>query len=296
MYRTPENKLDAFQHIRDDYWDRILRPSRPWWKLPIREIWEYRDLILLFFRRDLISVYKQTVLGPIWFFAGPLFTVAVYTLVFGQVAKLPSDGVPPPLFYMSSILLWSFFSSNLTAITGSLAQNSSLFGKVYFPRLVVPLSILMSGLVKLGIQAIMLMLMLGYYVLNKDFSWRPNLALFMLPLFMLLLTMLALGLGLIFASFSTRYRDLNHMVGFGMLLLMYASPVIYPASFVPPSLQPLFALNPIAPILEAFKSGLFGLPFVQWGGLAYSSAIAFLTLVLGLMAFQRVESRFVDYI
>jgi len=288
--------MNSFQRISDDYWDRILRPRRPWWKLPVREIWEYRDLILLLFRRDLIAVYKQTVLGPIWFFVGPLFTVAVYTLVFGRVAKLPSDGLPPPLFYMSGILLWSFFSSNLTAITGSLVQNASLFGKVYFPRLVVPLSILMSSLVKLGIQALMLLLLLGYFVLNTDFSWKPGLSLCLLPFLLLLLSATALGLGLVFASFSTRYRDLNHLVGFGMLLLMYASPVIYPASFVPASLQPFFALNPIAPILEAFKSGLFGLPFSQWTGLAYSSAFALFTLVLGLMAFQRVEGRFVDYI
>ena len=163
----------SFHRIPDHYWDRIVRPSRPWWNLPAKEIWEYRDLILLLFRRDLVAVYKQTVLGPIWFFMGPLFTVAVYTLVFGRVARLPSDGVPPPIFYMAGILLWSFFSSNLTAITGSLVQNASLFGKVYFPRLVVPLSIIMSSLVKLGIQSLMLALILFYFIFFKTIPGTP---------------------------------------------------------------------------------------------------------------------------
>jgi lipopolysaccharide transport system permease protein len=290
------NSIDDFQKIPDGYWDRILKPQRAWWALPLSEIWAYRDLVLLLFRRDIVAVYKQTVLGPIWFFMGPLFTVAVYTLVFGRVARLPSDGVPPPIFYMSGILLWSFFSSNLTAITGSLVQNASLFGKVYFPRLVVPLSILLSSLVKLGIQAIMLASILLYFIFFQNFTWRPSLLLCILPLLLIILAAIALGLGLVFASLSTRYRDLNHLVGFGVLLLMYASPVIYPASFVPESLQQLFSLNPIAPILEGFKAGLFGLDFSNWWGLFYSFCFALGSVLLGLMAFHRVEGKFVDFV
>ena len=264
--------------------------------MPAREIWEYRDLILLLFRRDIVAVYKQTVLGPIWFFMGPLFTVAVYTLVFGRVAKLPSDGVPPPIFYMSGILLWSFFSSNLTAITGSLVQNASLFGKVYFPRLVVPLSIIMSSLVKLGIQSLMLALILFYFIVFQNYTWNPSFVLFLWPILLLMLAAIALGLGLFFASFSTRYRDLNHLVGFGVLLLMYASPVIYPTSFVPDSLLFLFSFNPIAPVLEGFKAGLFGLDFSNWWGLFYSFCFALGSLLVGLMAFHRVEGKFVDFV
>lgn len=288
--------MDSFHRIPDHYWDRIVRPSRPWWNLPAREIWEYRDLILLLFRRDIVAVYKQTVLGPIWFFMGPLFTVAVYTLVFGRVAKLPSDGVPPPIFYMSGILLWSFFSSNLTAITGSLVQNASLFGKVYFPRLVVPLSIIMSSLVKLGIQSLMLALILFYFIVFQNYTWNPSTVLFLWPILLLMLAAIALGLGLFFASFSTRYRDLNHLVGFGVLLLMYASPVIYPTSFVPDSLLFLFSFNPIAPVLEGFKAGLFGLDFSNWWGLFYSFCFALGSLLVGLMAFHRVEGKFVDFV
>jgi lipopolysaccharide transport system permease protein len=288
--------MDSFHRIPDHYWDRIVRPSKPWWNLPAREIWEYRDLILLLFRRDIVAVYKQTVLGPIWFFMGPLFTVAVYTLVFGRVAKLPSDGVPPPIFYMSGILLWSFFSSNLTAITGSLVQNASLFGKVYFPRLVVPLSIIMSSLVKLGIQSLMLALILFYFIVFQNYTWNPSFVLFLWPILLLMLAAIALGLGLFFASFSTRYRDLNHLVGFGVLLLMYASPVIYPTSFVPDSLLFLFSFNPIAPVLEGFKAGLFGLDFSNWWGLFYSFCFALGSLLVGLMAFHRVEGKFVDFV
>jgi lipopolysaccharide transport system permease protein len=288
--------MDSFHRIPDHYWDRIVRPSRPWWNLPAREIWEYRDLILLLFRRDIVAVYKQTVLGPIWFFMGPLFTVAVYTLVFGRVAKLPSDGVPPPIFYMSGILLWSFFSSNLTAITGSLVQNASLFGKVYFPRLVVPLSIIMSSLVKLGIQSLMLALILFYFIVFQNYTWNPSTVFFLWPILLLMLAAIALGLGLFFASFSTRYRDLNHLVGFGVLLLMYASPVIYPTSFVPDSLLFLFSFNPIAPVLEGFKAGLFGLDFSNWWGLFYSFCFALGSLLVGLMAFHRVEGKFVDFV
>jgi lipopolysaccharide transport system permease protein len=288
--------MDSFHRIPDHYWDRIVRPSRPWWNLPAKEIWEYRDLILLLFRRDLVAVYKQTVLGPIWFFMGPLFTVAVYTLVFGRVARLPSDGVPPPIFYMSGILLWSFFSSNLTAITGSLVQNASLFGKVYFPRLVVPLSIIMSSLVKLGIQSLMLALILFYFIVFQNYTWNPSFVLCLLPILLLILAAIALGLGLFFASLSTRYRDLNHLVGFGVLLLMYASPVIYPTSFVPDSLLFLFSFNPIAPVLEGFKAGLFGLDFSNWWGLFYSFCFALGSLLVGLMAFHRVEGKFVDFV
>ena len=251
--------------------------------MPAKEIWEYRDLILLLFRRDLVAVYKQTVLGPIWFFMGPLFTVAVYTLVFGRVARLPSDGVPPPIFYMSGILLWSFFSSNLTAITGSLVQNASLFGKVYFPRLVVPLSIIMSSLVKLGIQSLMLALILFYFIVFQNYTWNPSFVLCLLPILLLILAAIALGLGLFFASLSTRYRDLNHLVGFGVLLLMYASPVIYPTSFVPDSL--LFLLTLLRPSLKDLKRGYLVWIFRIGGGFFTAFVLHLEVYSLGLWPF-----------
>ena len=279
--------------VPDEDWTMILRPRRSWFDLRLRELWRARDLIMLFVRRDFVSVYKQTILGPLWYIIQPLLTTITFTFIFGRVARLPTDGLPDFLFYMSGTVVWSYFAMCLTKTSNTFVANSGLFGKVYFPRLAVPISISISNLVTFGIQ---LLLFLGFVF----FFWitganvQPNAAAALTPLLVLMMAGLGLGFGIIVSSMTTRYRDLTQLVAFGVQLLMYATPVIYPISAVPERFQPFIRLNPLTSIIETFRYGFLGAGTVGWGGLLYSFCFMVAVLSIGLLLFNRIEQTFMD--
>ncbi len=277
----------------DDDWTLVIRPQRRWLDLRLHELWHYRDLIGLFVQRDFVSVYKQTILGPLWHVIQPVLTTVVYTVIFGRVAKLPTDGLPPFLFYLSGTVIWSYFAGCLTGTSNTFVANAGLFGKVYFPRLAVPISILISRLVSFAIQ-------FGVFLAFTIYFWlagaavQPNAGILLLPVLLLIMAGLGLGMGIIVSSLTTRYRDLQFLVGFGVSLLMYATPVLYPISAVPPGLQLLIQLNPMTPIIEAFRYAFLGAGTVSPGGLFYSASFMVGLLFIGLLLFNRVEQTFMD--
>lgn len=271
----------------------LIRPRRPWLDLRLGELWQARDLILLFVRRDFVAVYKQTILGPLWFLVQPLLTTLIFTVIFGQVARLPSDGLPAFLFYLSGTVIWSYFAACLTKTSETFTANAGLFGKVYFPRLAVPISLLISNLVAFAIQLCLLLVFIVY------FWWmgaqvRPHAAMLLLPVLLLLMAGLGLGLGIIVASLTTRYRDLQHLVSFGTQLLMYATPVIYPVSALPEAYRPWMQANPLAPIIEALRYAFLGAGTISPGSLLYSAACTLAILLIGLVLFNRIEQTFMD--
>lgn len=275
-------------------WDLIITPQRGWLDLRLRELWHYRDLILLFVRRDFVAAYKQTILGPLWYLIQPLLTTLTFTLVFGKLASLPTDGLPQFLFYFSGTVVWGYFSACLTKTSETFVQNANLFGKVYFPRLAVPLSLLFSNLITFGIQ---FGLFLGFALF---FAWRgaaihPNLAWVALsPLLLALMAGLGLGFGVIISSLTTKYRDLRFLVQFGVQLLMYATPVIYPVSSIPSQWQWLIQANPLTAIVEAFRYAFLGAGTVNLQGILYSLAWTVAAVLTGTIFFNRVEQTFMD--
>jgi len=282
-----------FTSIMDNDWDLIIEPRRSLLDLRLGELWKYRDLIMLFVRRDFVAAYKQTILGPLWYLIQPLLTTITFTVIFGQIAELPTDGLPQFLFYMSGTVLWSYFSDCLTKTSNTFVANSNLFGKVYFPRLAVPVSILISNLITFAMQFIFFMIFVGYFALSGA-EIRPNLWILAFPLLLLLMAGLGLGLGVLISAMTTKYRDLRFLVSFGVSLLMYATPVIYPASSVPERFQLLIRLNPVTPIVETFRYGFLGSGLVNPLGLVYSFIIMLVTVALGAVVFNRVEATFMD--
>lgn len=274
-------------------WTMVIGPQRPWWDLRLGELWHARDLIALFVRRDFVSVYKQTILGPLWFLIQPLLTTLTFTLIFGRIASLPTDGAPDFLFYMAGTVIWSYFAACLTKTSSTFTSNAGLFGKVYFPRLAVPVSILISNLITFGIQfALFLGFLLFFWVAGA--TVQPHAAMLLTPLLLLLMAGLGLGFGIIVSSLTTRYRDLQYLVVFGVQLLMYATPVIYPVSAIPPAYQPLIEANPLTPIVEAFRYAYLGAGTLSVGGLLYSLVWMVAVLVGGMLLFNRVEQTFMD--
>jgi lipopolysaccharide transport system permease protein len=274
-------------------WDLIIEPQKKWWDLQLRDIWHYRDLIALFVRRDFVSRFKQTILGPLWFFIQPLFTTIIFTVIFGNIAKLPTDGLPQFLFYMSGTLLWNYFSNCLTSTSDTFLANAGIFGKVYFPRLVMPISILISNLISFGIQFVFFLGFLAYFVLSGSNVHLTAWAL-AFPLLILLMAGQGLGLGIIISSMTTRYRDLRYLVTFGVSLWMYATPVIYPVSSIPGKLRWIADINPIAPIVEIFRLGFLGAGDASWIRLGYSIVFMLVVMSIGLVIFNRVEKTFID--
>ena len=273
-------------------WDVVLEAKKSWFDLKFREIWGYRDLIVLLVRRDFVSLYKQTILGPLWFFIQPLFTTIIFTVIFGQVAKISTDGIPQPLFYMSGIILWNYFAECLTKTSDTFISNQGIFGKVYFPRLIVPISIVISNLLKFFVQALLL---LGFYIFYMaKVGLEPNVKLLLLPVYIGILAILGLALGLIITSLTTKYRDLKFLVQFGVQLAMYATPIVYPLSIIDPENRLYFDLNPITSIVEAFRFGLFSQGSFSIEGLAYSFFLSLALLILGMLVFNKIESDFVD--
>ncbi len=261
--------------------------------LKLKDTWEYRDLLWLLVRRDFVSFYKQTILGPLWFFIQPLFITLIYTLVFGNIAGISTDGLPKPLFYMAGITAWNYFADCITKTSTVFRDNANIFGKVYFPRLIMPLSIVISNLVRFGVQILLFMAFTGYYALTGA-AIEPNAYIMLFPLLVLLMAALGLGSGMIISSLTTKYRDLAFLVTFGIQLLMYATTVIYPLSSAPEKYKWLIIANPMTAIIETFRYGFLGTGSFSWSSLGYTTVFALTVLIAGTMVFTKVEKNFVD--
>ncbi len=276
-------------------WTLVIGPRSGWFELHLADLWRYRDLLWMFVRRDFVAVYKQTILGPIWFFIQPLLTTLTFTIIFSGVAKMSTDGLPPMLFYLAGTTPWNYFATCLTKTSTTFKDNANLFGKVYFPRLITPLSIVVSTLIQFAIQFFTLVIALGWYLLQGA-DIHPNLSGILIgtPLLILMLGGLGLGCGVIISSLTTKYRDLAFLVTFGVQLAMYATPVVYPLAVAPTEHRFWLELNPIAGIIEAFRSLYLGAGTFSWGLLGYSAGFTTMTLLLGILIFNRVEKTFMD--
>lgn len=286
--------MDRIAEIRErENWSLIIKPESGWWNVHFREIWRYRDLLLLFVRRDFVSIYKQTILGPLWFFIQPVFTTVIFTVIFGRVAKIPTDGLPQVLFYMTGVVGWNYFADCLNKTSGTFTTNAGIFGKVYFPRIIVPLSIVLSNLLKFGIQFLLLMGFLVYYGATGA-NIHPNIYVLLTPLLILIMAGLGLGFGIIISSLTTKYRDLKFLVGFGVQLGMYVTPVVYPLSFMSESHRWIILANPMTAVIETFKYAYLGNGTVAPLHLAYSFGFMLVILFVGLAVFHKVEKNFMD--
>jgi lipopolysaccharide transport system permease protein len=274
-------------------WTMVIKAQGRWFDLQLGELWRYRDLVLLLVRRDFVAQYKQTILGPLWHLVQPVLTTIVFTVVFGNIASLPTDNLPPFLFYMAGNVVWAYFAGVLGGTSSTFITNASIFGKVYFPRLAMPLSLLISRLVGFGIQfALFLAMALYFWLMGAPL--HANAWILLTPLLLLLMGGLGLGCGIIISALTTRYRDLAVLVSFGVQLLMYATPVVYPLSAVPERYRMLVAANPIAPLVETFRYAFLGAGTVSIAHLAYSAAVTLLLLIFGAALFNRVERTFMD--
>lgn len=277
----------------DGEWTMIIRPQRGWFDLRLGELWQARDLVLLFVWRDFVSVYKQTILGPLWYLIQPLLTTITFTVIFGNIARLPTDGLPQFLFYMSGTVIWSYFAECLNKTSVTFVNNTHLFGKVYFPRLAVPVSILISNLITFAIQLAFFLVFILYFALSGA-SVRPNLAILFTPVLVAMMAGLGLGGGIIVSSLTTRYRDLRFLVTFGVQLLMYATPVIYPVSSIPEKYRWLILANPMTPIVEGFRYAFLGAGSLDAGAVLYSFGLTLAILLVGILIFNQVERTFMD--
>lgn len=274
-------------------WTTIIRPRSRLLELNLREILHYKFLMFLFVRRDFVSQYKQTVLGPLWLIVQPLFTTGIYTIIFGSLAKIPTDGVPQPVFYMAGITLWNYFSSCLVGTSSVLVSNSSLFGKVYFPRLTVPITAIITKLYTFIVQLVLFLIVFVVYLV-KGANVHPNLFLLMLPFLLAHAGLLGMAVGLWSSSLTVKYRDLSYLVGFGIGLWMWATPIVYPLSFVPQKYRFLIYLNPVAPIVEIFRYGFTGAGNFPAESYALSICLTAIVLFVGLILFHRAEQTFID--
>jgi lipopolysaccharide transport system permease protein len=280
--------------LEKEHWTETISPSRGLFDLRLRELWRYRDLIALFVRRDFVSIYKQTLLGPLWLFLQPLLTTLIFTVIFNRIAKLPTNNLPPVLFYMAGITLWTYFADCFIKTSNVFVSNAGIFGKVYFPRLTTPVSIVISNLIKFGIQFGMLVCMYAYFVYTNVIAFQIHASILILPFLLMLMALMGLGMGIIFSSLTTKYRDLAFLLQFGVQLLMYATPVIYPLSSTGGKLKTLLSLNPITPVIETFRAVLFNGANVDFSGLGYCTIFTLLTLLTGTIMFNQVEKSFMD--
>lgn len=278
---------------KEPEWTEIIEPHGHIFDLKLKELWKYRDLIYLFVHRDFVAQYKQTILGPAWHFIQPLFTTIVFTIIFGKIAKMSTDGVPPFIFYMSGIVIWTYFSGVLTSTSSTFTGNAGLFGKVYFPRLAVPVAHVISKLVAFGIQFTFFLIFLGYFIWQGSDVY-PNVWVLVTPLLLLMMGALGFGLGMIISALTTRYRDLTVLVGFGVQLLMYATPVIYPLSTLSEEWQFWAGLNPVAPIIELFRYAYLGTGSVNLAMLSTSFLTISMILIIGIIMFNKTERTFLD--
>lgn len=277
-------------------WDLVLEPRNKWYSLRLSELFRFKDLLFLFVRRDFVSVYKQTILGPVWFFIQPIITAITFSIIFGTLAEISTDGVPQLLFYMCGITLWNYFSDTLLKTSDTFTANASIFGKVYFPRLIMPLSVVISNLVKLGIQLLLFIIVWIYYYAKGE-NIHPNATLILVPFLILLMGILGLAFGIIISSMTTKYRDLKFLISFGVQLLMYGSPIVFPLSMVSanyPQLKIFLLANPITSIIETFKYAFLGVGVFNWYYLLYSLVFTIVLFFIGIIVFNKVEKSFTD--
>jgi len=276
-------------------WTDVIESKHSLFQLNLKEVWQYRDLVFMFVKRDFISSFKQTILGPLWFFINPILTTIVFTLVFGGIANLPTDGIPPILFYLAGNTLWGYFSTTMLSVSNVFTGNAGIFGKVYFPRLATPISTIISSFMRLSIQLILFFIVLGYYIYFGQV--HPNYWAFFFPVLVIFLALFSLGLGMIFSSLTTKYRDLSLLLGFGVSLFMWFTPVILPTSLVKQKLGNygfLADLNPLTPIFECFKFGFIGSGDFNMARLLTSFVFIILVLLLGIIIFNKSEKSFID--
>ena len=289
--------LDGAGKGRDQGWDVVIRPDRPWWKVDVREIWSYRDLLVLLVKRDLLAVYKQTLLGPAWQVLQPLLTSIMFAVIFGIMARMSPKGFPPLLFYMSGVVPWGFFAGVITRTSQTLVSNSGLMTKVYFPRLVAPISTVLSTGFNFLVQLASFFVFAGFYAATGKFQWNIGWEACMVPVLILLMVVLSFGIGIMVAALTIRYRDFTFLIGFVVQLLMYASPVIFPLSMAVEGskTRAVLELNPMTPVIEGFRAALFG-SGMDWSLLGRTAIAAVVALVIGLIMFQRVERSFADIV
>lgn len=277
----------------DGPWWIVLRPVSRWTDLGLRELWRFRDLIALLVRRDFLAQYAQTVLGPAWYLVQPILTTIMFTLVFGRVARLPTDGVPPWLFYMTGVVAWGYFSNCVTRTSTTFVANAQIFGKVWFPRLAIPISVTLSSLFAFAIQLALLLVMRQWAVVRGEME-APGWGLLLLPLYVVQMGVLGLGCGVVISSLTTKYRDLSNLVSFGVQLWMFATPVVYPASRIPHEWEWLLFVNPMGPVVEGFRICVLGAGSVSPGAIAASVLSSVVILAGGAILFGRIEKSFMD--
>lgn len=278
---------------KEDEWTMIVKPKNNWFDFHFKDLWNYRDLIFLFVKRDFVAVYKQTILGPLWYIIQPLLTTITFTIIFGNIAKLSTDGMPHVLFYLSGITLWNYFAECLNKTSNTFISNAHIFGKVYFPRLTVPVSIIISNLITFLIQFLLFLGVLLYYTSFRN-DIHPNLFIVLLPLLVLVMAGIGLGLGIIISSLTTKYRDLRFLIVFGVQLLMFATPVIYPLSSLNEKQKFVILLNPLSSIIETFRYAFTGVGEFSWFYLGYSFFFMLMVILVGVLLFNKVERSFMD--
>ncbi|HVG42228.1 MAG TPA: ABC transporter permease [Chitinophagaceae bacterium] len=277
----------------DDNWTEVIKPKNSLLDLRLKELWRYRDLVIMFVRRDFVASYKQTVLGPIWFFIQPLLTTITFIVIFGRVAKISTDGVPMILFYLAGITIWNYFSECLSKTANVFRENAGIFGKVYFPRLTMPASIVISSLIKFGVQFSLFLIVWSYYYFFQHKVF-PNSYILLVPFLVILMGLMGLGLGMIISAMTTKYRDLALLLGFGIQLLMYATPVIYPLSTINPDYKWIIMANPLSSIVETFRYAFTGAGSFSWYSLGYTTVFTLVILFIGTIVFNKVEKSFTD--
>ena len=275
-------------------WDLIIKPQNKWNDLDLAALWRYRDLLMLLVRRDFVAVYKQTILGPLWLFIQPVLTSLTFTFIFGGLAKISTDGNPPILFYMAGITLWTYFADCLNKTSNTFIANAGVFGKVYFPRLIIPLSVLVSNLIKLGIQ-LFIFLLIWFYYLTTTTSINPQWQyMWLVPVLIFMMAGLGLGFGVLISSLTTKYRDLTFLVGFGVQLMMYASSIVLPISSMPPKVKAIMLFNPLTSIIEAFKFIFLGSGSFEGLWLVYGFGFMVVIVSIAIIVFSKVEKSFMD--
>ncbi len=276
-------------------WDLTITSHRGWFELNLGEIWQYRDLLKIYIRRNIIAQYKQTILGPIWIIIPPILTTLVFTVIFGNIANISTEGLPKPLFYMAGIITWNYFSTALTSTSNSLAGNAGIYGKVYFPRIIIPLATLISSLVRYFIQLVLFFCLLGYFIINNSESIQIQFHLiWLLPVLVILMGIQGLGFGLLFSAITSKYRDIRFLIGFGVQLLMYASPVIFPLSIVPEKYKWIILANPMSAIVESFRYMIFGVGQVSFNSILYTLILTGGIFFMGFLIFNHIEKDFID--
>ena len=284
--------------MSDKNWDLIIQNKSSLFRLDLHEVWRYRDLLRMYVKRDIITFYKQTILGPMWFFIQPIMTTIMFMFVFGGIAGISTDGVPQAVFYLAGIVCWNYFADCLTKCSDTFNANQQIFGKVYFPRLIVPFSIVISNMVKMGIQLVLFLVVYAYYFIVLG-TFEINWTIVLFPVLLLMLASLGLGFGLVISSLTTKYRDLRFLITFGVQLWMYATPVIYPLSVMKqnyPDKIWVIVANPLTAIIETFKYGFTGVGVFEWNYLLYSFVMSIAVLLLGIIVFNRVQKNFMDVI